>query len=101
LAQVGLADRAEHLPSELSGGEMQRVAIARALINRPEALLADEPTGNLDRTNSRLIMEIFRRLNEGQGLTMVMVTHDPEMARFARRQITLQDGMIVGDERLP
>lgn len=97
LAQVGLADRAEHLPSELSGGEMQRVAIARALINRPEMLLADEPTGNLDGTNSRLIMEVFRQLNEEQGLTMVMVTHDAEMARYARRRITLEDGVLVRD----
>ena len=98
LAQVGLADRAEHSPSELSGGEMQRVAIARALINRPEVLLADEPTGNLDQANSRLIMEIFRQLNEERGLTMVMVTHDAEMARYARRQVTLRDGAVVSDE---
>ena len=98
LAQVGLADRAEHPPSELSGGEMQRVAIARALINRPEVLLADEPTGNLDQANSRLIMEIFQKLNQERGLTMVMVTHDAEMARYARRQVTLRDGVIVSDE---
>ncbi len=98
LAQVGLADRADHSPGELSGGEMQRVAIARALINQPEVLLADEPTGNLDQANSRLIMEIFQKLNQERGLTMVMVTHDEEMARYARRQITLRDGVIVSDE---
>jgi putative ABC transport system ATP-binding protein len=101
LAQVGLADRAEHPPSELSGGEMQRVAIARALINRPEVLLADEPTGNLDQANSRLIMEIFQKLNQDRGLTMVMVTHDAEMARYARRRVTLRDGVIVSDEARP
>jgi putative ABC transport system ATP-binding protein len=101
LAQVGLADRAEHLPSELSGGEMQRVAIARALVNRPEVLLADEPTGNRDRTNSRVVMDVFHQLNQERGLTMIMVTHDAEMARYARRQVTLQDGMIVTDEVRP
>jgi putative ABC transport system ATP-binding protein len=98
LAQVGLADRSEHPPNQLSGGEMQRVAIARALVNRPEVLLADEPTGNLDRANSFLVMDIFRELNRERGLTMVMVTHDAEMARYARRQVVLEDGALVADE---
>jgi putative ABC transport system ATP-binding protein len=98
LEQVGLGDRARHLPAELSGGEMQRVAIARALINRPRVLLADEPTGNLDRANSHLIMDIFRDLHAREGLTLIMVTHDAEMAGYARRQLTLRDGEIVGDE---
>jgi ABC-type lipoprotein export system ATPase subunit len=77
---------------------MQRVAIARALINRPRVLLADEPTGNLDRANSHLIMDIFRDLHAREGLTLIMVTHDAEMAGYARRQLTLRDGEIVGDE---
>ncbi|MCL6621627.1 MAG: ABC transporter ATP-binding protein [Syntrophobacterales bacterium] len=99
LELVGLADRAGHLPAELSGGEMQRVAIARALVNRPPLLLADEPTGNLDRANSHLIMGIFRELHAHQGLTLIMVTHDPEMAAYARRRLTLRDGEVVADER--
>lgn len=98
LELVGLKDRAGHLPTELSGGEMQRVAIARALVNRPPLLLADEPTGNLDRANSHLIMGIFRELHARQGLTLIMVTHDPEMAVYARRRLTLRDGEIVADE---
>jgi putative ABC transport system ATP-binding protein len=97
LARVGLAGREDHLPPELSGGEMQRVAIARALVNHPEVLLADEPTGNLDRATSHLIMEIFRTLNEQHGLTMIMVTHDREMAAYARRHVMLQDGAVVAD----
>ena len=98
LARVGLTGREDHLPPELSGGEMQRVAIARALVNHPEVLLADEPTGNLDRATSQLIMEIFRTLNEQHGLTMIMVTHDREMAAYARRHVLLQDGAVVADE---
>mgnify|MGYP001027965908 CR=1 FL=1 len=99
LELVGLRDRARHLPAELSGGEMQRVAIARALVNRPPLLLADEPTGNLDRANSHLIMGIFRELHAHQGLTLIMVTHDPEMAAYAPRRLLLRDGEIAGDER--
>jgi putative ABC transport system ATP-binding protein len=98
LAQVGLEGREDHLPPQLSGGEMQRVAIARALVNHPEVLLADEPTGNLDRANSHLIMEIFRTLNEKHGLTMIMVTHDREMAAYAPRHILLQDGAVMADK---
>lgn len=91
LAKVGLRDRANHLPGQLSGGEMQRVAIARALINGPKILLADEPTGNLDSHNADAILAIFRELN-ASGLTILMVTHNPELARQARRIITLRDG---------
>jgi putative ABC transport system ATP-binding protein len=95
LDQVGLGGREDHLPAQLSGGESQRVAIARALVNRPEVLLADEPTGNLDRANSHLIMQIFQSLNEQQGLTTIMVTHDQEMAAYARRRILLLDGTVA------
>jgi putative ABC transport system ATP-binding protein len=101
LRQVGLEGREHHLPTELSGGQMQRVAIARALVNRPEMLLADEPTGNLDRAASQAIMAIFTRLNREQGITLVMVTHDPDMAAYARRQVMLQDGVLVSDTGAP
>ncbi len=96
---VGLAARADHLPRELSGGEMQRVALARALINDPEILLADEPTGNLDTVNAGEITRIFEELNEG-GLTIVVVTHNQELAGNARRGIHLRDGRITGEEQL-
>ena len=96
LAKVGLSTRADHLPGQLSGGEMQRVAIARALINGPKILLADEPTGNLDSQNADAILEIFRELN-ASGLTILMVTHNPELARQARRIITLRDGRKASD----
>ena len=99
LRQVGLEGREEHLPSQLSGGQQQRVAIARALVNRPGLLLADEPTGNLDSRSSGEILEIFRGLNQEQGLTLVMVTHDAEVAAFARRVVTFRDGAIVSDQR--
>ena len=92
---LGLDKRVNHRPSELSGGEMQRVAIARALINKPEILLADEPTGNLDTKRSGEIGEVLKSLNEKEGLTVLLVTHNPALARIAQRTITLSDGKIV------
>jgi putative ABC transport system ATP-binding protein len=99
LRQVGLEGREEHLPSQLSGGQQQRVAIARALVNRPALLLADEPTGNLDSRSSGEILEIFRSLCEEHGLTLVVVTHDAEVAETFPRVIRFRDGAIVADER--
>jgi putative ABC transport system ATP-binding protein len=100
LAQVGLADRAEHFPSQLSGGQQQRVAIARALVNQPTILLADEPTGNLDSHTAVEIMDIFQRLNEERSLTIVLVTHEPDIAQFAKRNLFFRDGKIRRDEVL-
>ena len=97
LEGVGLADRAGHHPSQLSGGEQQRVAIARALVNRPRLLLADEPTGNLDTTTSLEIMRIIEKLNREQGITVVLVTHEPEIAAYADRVLTFRDGVIIDD----
>ncbi|MBR1456730.1 MAG: ABC transporter ATP-binding protein [Oscillospiraceae bacterium] len=97
LARVGLADRAKHLPSQLSGGEQQRVCIARALINYPELLLADEPTGNLDEANENVVLDIFSQLHK-EGTTLVVVTHDPEVAEVAQRTVTLGHGKIISDK---
>ena len=97
LAQVGLADRADHFPSQLSGGQQQRVAIARALVNQPRILLADEPTGNLDSRTSVEVMEIFQKLNAG-GLAIILVTHEPDIAQFAKREIVFRDGQIKRDD---
>jgi putative ABC transport system ATP-binding protein len=96
LAAVGLEGRGDHTPSQLSGGQQQRVAIARALINDPEVLLADEPTGNLDSRTSVEVMEIFQSLNE-KGITIIMVTHEPDIASFARRNIIMKDGLVRED----
>jgi len=94
---VGLSPRADHHPNQLSGGQQQRVAIARALVNKPSLLLADEPTGNLDSQTSIEIMGVFQKLNN-QGITIVMVTHELDVARFTRRMVVLRDGKIVTDE---
>jgi putative ABC transport system ATP-binding protein len=98
LQRMGLGDRLYHLPSQLSGGQQQRVAIARALIISPALLLADEPTGNMDTRTSHEIMEIFCRLNREQGLTILLITHEPEIAARASRSLTLRDGLL---EELP
>ncbi len=96
---VGLDGRDQNLPNQLSGGQQQRVAIARALVNRPLILLADEPTGNLDSKNSAEIMEFIRHLNRDQGLTVIVVTHDPDVAAYTDRTVTFRDGVIVSDTR--
>ena len=99
LASVGLKERAKHLPNQLSGGEQQRVCIARALINHPKLLLADEPTGNLDEKNELLVMEIFEKLHNA-GSTIIVVTHDPEVADQAERMVVLEHGKIARIERM-
>jgi putative ABC transport system ATP-binding protein len=97
LAEVGLEGRGHHHPSQLSGGEQQRVAIARALVNQPSIILADEPTGNLDSKTSAEIMAIFQRLNRDLGITILMITHEPDIALFAKRNIHFRDGAVVDD----
>jgi len=97
LEAVDLADRAHHRPDQLSGGEQQRVAIARALATQPTLILADEPTANLDTANGKQVMEIMTRLNQDTGVTFIFATHDPRVIQYARRVITLQDGLIVGN----
>ncbi len=98
LEAVGLANRAHHHPTEMSGGEQQRVAIARALVNNPAIILADEPTGNLDTQTSHSIMLLLQQLNK-QGITIVLVTHEEDIARYTQRTIYLRDGKIVGEKR--
>jgi putative ABC transport system ATP-binding protein len=100
LKRVGLGHRLNHRPPELSGGEQQRVTIARALINNPKILLADEPTGNLDRENTKLILELIKSLHKEEHFTVVLVTHDPFVAKWAERIITMEDGRIINDESL-
>ena len=97
LELVGLGNRADHFPSQLSGGEQQRVAIARALASQPTLILADEPTANLDTPNGKQVMEIMTRLNQETGITFVFATHDPRVIEYARRVVTLRDGRIVDD----
>ncbi len=98
LNAVGLGDRMHHKPSELSGGQQQRVAIARALVNNPTILLADEPTGNLDSRSSEEIMAIFQQLNRQQGITVIFVTHEPDIAAHTRRILRIRDGLLASDE---
>ena len=97
LAAVGLQDRAEHHPNQLSGGQQQRVAIARALLNDPAILLADEPTGNLDSRTSVEVMDIFQRLKDERGITIVLITHEPQVAEYGSRIIRFKDGRVVSD----
>jgi putative ABC transport system ATP-binding protein len=97
LTRVGLGDRLDHQPSQLSGGQQQRVAIARALVNNPSILMCDEPTGNLDSKTSKEIIQLFRALNRESGITVILVTHDPDVAKATRRIVVLRDGLIVED----
>ena len=99
LNMVGMGERMSHTPDELSGGQKQRVAIARAMANEPSIILADEPTGALDSKTGRMIMDIFHRLNEEQGKTIVLITHSQELAEETQRIVTLKDGIIIGERR--
>lgn len=99
LRAVGLEGKQDRHPSQLSGGEQQRVAIARALVNRPSIILADEPTGNLDSKTSMEIINIFKTLNNDLGITIIMITHEPDIASFAKRKIVFRDGKIIEDHR--
>jgi len=98
LRRVGLGHRLHHRPSQLSGGEQQRLCIARALINNPRILLADEPTGNLDRANTRMVLELLKKLHTEEHFTVVLVTHDPYVSGWAERIVHMEDGRITGDE---
>ena len=98
LSLVGLADRHDHTPNRLSGGQQQRVAIARSLVNRPSLILADEPTGNLDSATSNEIMALFQQLNSQQGITVILVTHESDIAEHAKRQIVFRDGQVISDK---
>jgi putative ABC transport system ATP-binding protein len=100
LASVGLAGWEGHTPAELSGGQQQRVAIARAIVTRPQVLLADEPTGNLDTQRSREIMDVIAALNRDRGITILMVTHEPDMAAYARRIVHFVDGRVESDRQV-
>jgi putative ABC transport system ATP-binding protein len=99
LTLVGLGNRLDHTPNQLSGGQQQRVAIARALVNRPPLVLADEPTGNLDSATSSEIMGLFQKLNREQHISVILVTHESDIAEYARRQIVFRDGLVVSDQR--
>jgi putative ABC transport system ATP-binding protein len=99
LTLVGLGNRLDHTPNQLSGGQQQRVAIARALVNRPPLVLADEPTGNLDSVTSNEIMGLFQQLNRDQRISVILVTHESDIAAHARRQIVCRDGVVVSDQR--
>ncbi|MCX6868097.1 MAG: ABC transporter ATP-binding protein [Verrucomicrobia bacterium] len=101
LERLGLADRMDHQPSQLSGGQQQRVALARALINNPPFLLADEPTGNLDSNTTREVLALFKQLNDQDGITILIVTHDPKVAATCKRVIRMADGLIEADEIQP
>ena len=101
IKMLGIEKRLDHRPSELSGGEQQRVALARALVNKPAIILADEPTGNLDTKNSDIVLGLLRHTNKELGQTVLMITHNPEAAAFADRQIYMRDGEIVREERNP
>ena len=101
LAKVGIGDKARNTPAELSGGQQQRVAIARAIVTNPGTLFADEPTGNLDSTTTHEIMELLRHLNEDFGISIIMVTHEDEVAGYAKRVIRVKDGLIESDLQTP